>query len=374
MSSFTWGGSQPATWGGSQSATWGASQPTAPTNVSVTVDGIRTITVEWEFTSNADSAIVERSPSGDGNWSEVGTVSYPTSTFTDDEQSKLDDERYDYRVIANNSIGSSDPSASVSSGRLPLPAPTGITVDAVTTDSVDLSWTDNANNEDGYRAFLSRSQQSFEGGFGNWTSGAWVRSTTQAFEGAEAAYADGSGGTPLNSPSITIPSGQMAVNEYVYLSGSMDTSVNQHIVSYYDPGNGWGGPHVSQRNGELMYYDGSWNSTGYSFPLGEWIRVGAYIDIANQWFSIMIVDSAGLHQPISGEAFIDRASFTAGDSRVMRHSNSAEHYLDAVTQYTTSPSTVAANSTTATVSSLLNGERYHSVVAGYTANTGVLDN
>ncbi|WP_226040836.1 LamG-like jellyroll fold domain-containing protein [Natrinema sp. DC36] len=156
MTEFTWGGSQPATWGGSQSATWGVSQPTAPTNVSATVDGIRTVVIEWEFTSNADSAIVERSPFGSGNWTEVGTVAYPTTTFTDDDQSKLDDERYDYRVIASNSIGSSDPSAGVSSDRLPLPPVEGVAVDDISGRSATLSFTDPSNNKNGYRTLLKK--------------------------------------------------------------------------------------------------------------------------------------------------------------------------------------------------------------------------
>jgi len=62
---------------------------------------------------------------------------------------------YEYRVIAVNSQGDSDPSniatAITASVLTPPAAATALVASQVTTTTLTLSWTDNANNETGYR-------------------------------------------------------------------------------------------------------------------------------------------------------------------------------------------------------------------------------
>lgn len=157
MAGFTWGGSSGATWGGPNGSTWSIGEPSPPEDLSVSVVGEREIDLSWSIVGSPDEIWIYRAfdESGTpGTWSQVDAVTYPTESYTDDDQALLDDERYHYRVTAVNAIGESEPSAESLSGRLPLPAVTDLAVDSISGRYATLSWTDPSNNADGYRLLL----------------------------------------------------------------------------------------------------------------------------------------------------------------------------------------------------------------------------
>src|SRR5206468_3824615 len=63
---------------------------------------------------------------------------------------------YSFRVSAYNSNGDSAPSNVVSVTTPSAPAaPSGMTAVAVSSTRIDLAWTDNSSNEDGFKLFRS---------------------------------------------------------------------------------------------------------------------------------------------------------------------------------------------------------------------------
>lgn len=158
MSGFTWGGPDGATWGGSDGATWGAGEPSTPEDLKVEATGPRTVELEWSNVGVSESINVYSSIDDDGpdEWERIASVDYPAESFVDDDQSKLDAERYWYRVTAENAVGESDPSGEVLTDALPIPPAEELVVEDVDGRHATLSWTDPSNNADGYRLLLKR--------------------------------------------------------------------------------------------------------------------------------------------------------------------------------------------------------------------------
>ncbi len=117
-----------------------------------------TVRLEWNDNSTLEEGFRIMRKEGTGKYIEAGTVA-AMNTFED--TGLFDGTDYTYRVVAYNSwIGESDPSGEVSAVTL-LSPPSGLTAEAVSTDSVKLRWLDNSGAEDGY--LIERSEE--EGGF-----------------------------------------------------------------------------------------------------------------------------------------------------------------------------------------------------------------
>jgi fibronectin type 3 domain-containing protein len=98
---------------------------------------------------NSDNELefnIERSTDGGATFTEVATVSANVTTYADTGLSNS--TPYYYRVRASNADGYSDYS-NVASATLPVipPAPSNLSANAVSSSEVDLSWTDNSDNE-----------------------------------------------------------------------------------------------------------------------------------------------------------------------------------------------------------------------------------
>jgi titin len=134
-----------------------AGLPAAPTNLTATSSTTETGTINLRWTDNATNESgykVERSTDGRNFYPLSGTgVNGTSSRNTGLTAGRL----YYYRVYAWNAVGTSDYSnvASAVAGQAGTPTtpapPSGLAASAVSTSQINLTWSDNATNETGYR-------------------------------------------------------------------------------------------------------------------------------------------------------------------------------------------------------------------------------
>ncbi|MDQ3665648.1 MAG: fibronectin type III domain-containing protein, partial [Acidobacteriota bacterium] len=130
-----------------------ASPPTAPSSLTATVASSSQINLSWtDNSNNEDSFRIERCQGvGCTTFSEITTVgpniiSYSNTGLTASTT-------YGYRVRSYNGGGNSAYSntASVTTSAPPPVAPSNLTATVASTSQIDLSWTDNSNDETGFR-------------------------------------------------------------------------------------------------------------------------------------------------------------------------------------------------------------------------------
>ncbi|MBI4267984.1 MAG: PKD domain-containing protein, partial [Chloroflexi bacterium] len=114
------------------------------------------VRVEWADSDNETGFRIERA-SISANFTEVGSVTANITSFTDDTVAV--DTSYQYRVIAFNGAGDSDPSNVISVTVAAPNAPTDLAAFAMSATRVDLVWTDQSNNEASFR--IERSLDGF---------------------------------------------------------------------------------------------------------------------------------------------------------------------------------------------------------------------
>jgi hypothetical protein len=126
--------------------------PAAPTLLVTTAVTSAQVDLEWSDNSgNEDGFVVERSSDAGATWSQVGQTVTNVATFSD--ATVVPGNSYLYQVYAFNGNGNSAPSNSVQAD-VPNVAPAdpiGLAATLVASTQVDLAWTDNSNNEDGFR-------------------------------------------------------------------------------------------------------------------------------------------------------------------------------------------------------------------------------
>lgn len=121
--------------------------PAAPTNVTASALSASSIRVDWSAVPLATLYSVERSIDG-VNFLPVGSVS--VTTFTDTGLSAA--TVYLYRVQAFNQTIGGPYSAIASATTFSAPlAPSALTATTISTTRIDLAWTDNSSNEDGFK-------------------------------------------------------------------------------------------------------------------------------------------------------------------------------------------------------------------------------
>ena len=133
--------------------------PLPPTNLNITFVSQTEVTLSWtDNTGDETGFIVERQTGGTGLFAPVATGL--TLTSFDDTQ-LTQNTTYAYEVLATNLGGSSDPSNIVQIITLPSApaAPSNLEATPVSTTQINLTWTDNSNNESGFKI-----QQSTDGG------------------------------------------------------------------------------------------------------------------------------------------------------------------------------------------------------------------
>lgn len=123
--------------------------PSAPTNLTATLQAGPQVSLSWtDNATNETGFVIERATDG-VTFSPLGNVGANITSFVD--STVLPEVTYTYQVQAVNLTGPSAYSNQASVSVPALPAdPTNLTVTAISSAQVDLAWTDNATNEDGF--------------------------------------------------------------------------------------------------------------------------------------------------------------------------------------------------------------------------------
>jgi hypothetical protein len=142
-------------WSTSESATPVCPLPADPTILTATASACDQINLSWTDNSDNETSFkIERSTDG-SIFSEINSVGAGVTTYSDTTVGEL--TTYWYRIRASNSCGDSgysntDSDTTPGCPSLPPAAPGNLSAKAWKYNVV-LSWTDNANNEDGFRIY-----------------------------------------------------------------------------------------------------------------------------------------------------------------------------------------------------------------------------
>ena len=134
-------------------ATTNATAPAAPSSLTATAASSTQINLSWaDNSNNEDGFRIERcQDAGCTNFVEIATVGANVASYSNTGLTAA--TTYQYRVRAYNSGGNSAYSntATATTNATAPAAPSSLTAIAASSTQINLSWTDNSNNEDGFR-------------------------------------------------------------------------------------------------------------------------------------------------------------------------------------------------------------------------------
>jgi len=128
--------------------------PAAPSGLTATTVSSSQINLAWtDQASNEDDFKIERKTGAAGTYAEVGSVGANVTSFSNTGLAASTE--YFYRVLAHNTAGNSafsnEANATTQSPPTPPAAPSGLTATTVSSSQINLAWSDNASNEDGFK-------------------------------------------------------------------------------------------------------------------------------------------------------------------------------------------------------------------------------
>jgi len=127
--------------------------PYAPTGLAAAAVNTTTIDLTWIDNANDEDGFrIERAPDAGGvagTYAEIAAVAANVATYSD--ASAAPDTRYWYRALAYTAVGNSSYSNAANATTSPPAAPSALLATAVSTSRIDLVWTDNAADEQGFR-------------------------------------------------------------------------------------------------------------------------------------------------------------------------------------------------------------------------------
>jgi parallel beta-helix repeat protein len=130
-----------------------AGPPAAPSGLSATTASSSQINLSWTDNSNNETGfLVERSPDG-VTFTQIASLAANTTSYSDTGLAAS--TQYTYRVRAANASGDSAYSSVASAATsapavVPPAAPSGLSATMANSSQINLSWTDNSNNETGF--------------------------------------------------------------------------------------------------------------------------------------------------------------------------------------------------------------------------------
>jgi len=140
--------------GGGNGNSSSVSSPSSPSNLQATVASSSQINLSWTDNSNSEDGFkIERKTGSGGTYAQIGTVVSGVANYQDTGLTCA--ATYSYRVLADNGAGNSGYSNETSATTEPCPAtipmaPSNLQATTVSSSKIDLSWTDNSNDEDGF--------------------------------------------------------------------------------------------------------------------------------------------------------------------------------------------------------------------------------
>jgi len=135
------------------------SLPEKPTNLISEVTASSKIKLSWQDNAdNEDGFKVFRSENNENNFQEITQVGEDVTEFED--ENLTDGTTYFYKIAAFNLAGDS-PFSQVTSATTwePPSVPTNVVATVVSTTQINLSWQDNAHNEEGFKIFRSKNNE-----------------------------------------------------------------------------------------------------------------------------------------------------------------------------------------------------------------------
>ena len=125
--------------------------PLAPSNLSATAFSASQINLAWTDNSNNETGFkIERSATLSGTYTLIATTAVNATTYNNTGLTA--NTPYFYKVSAINAVGNSAavPANATTFDTAPT-APSNLTATAVSTSQINLAWTDNSNNETGFK-------------------------------------------------------------------------------------------------------------------------------------------------------------------------------------------------------------------------------
>ena len=136
--------------------------PDVPTGLTATAVSQSQIDLNWtENGSNTDSYNLEYSDNGGTSFAPLATLAFGTTNYQ--HLSLTASTTYQYKINAVNSNGTSAFSTVVgaTTNASPPTSPSGLIATAASSSTINLSWTDNANNEDDFKVEYSADGTTF---------------------------------------------------------------------------------------------------------------------------------------------------------------------------------------------------------------------
>jgi len=131
--------------------------PNTPTNLTANAISGSQVNLSWNDNSNNEQSFIMERSTDNVTFVEVGKPFQNATAYND--RSVVPNTQYYYRLKAINGFGGSayTPSASVKTPQVIPNTPTGLRAITFSGSKLELSWTDNANNEDGFIILRAKS-------------------------------------------------------------------------------------------------------------------------------------------------------------------------------------------------------------------------